>query len=140
MKRTFKLSSPIIKSSFMDYEIQICPAIITTVRRRRPNPADSPGANFIREIFEFARRIGLSDGYKTDCLLYIKSYNAMYRGKGKSLTSWPGLWMKIMYGQRKSLPELSPGIIDRDLVIAADLDFICIANAVLAGLLEPARL
>jgi len=45
--------------------------------------------------------------------------------------------MKIMFQQRKSLPELSPSVITRDLVIAADLDFICIANAVLAGLLEP---
>jgi hypothetical protein len=137
MKRTFKLSAPVLEHKIGDYEIRLCPAIITTVTRRRKSPAHTPETNYTRDIFEFANRIQLSDGYKADCKRYIEAYNAMYLGKGKSLSSWPGLWMKIMWEQRKSLPELSPRLLDRQLVIAADLDFISISKAVQSGLLEP---
>ena len=137
MKRIFKLNTTKVISRIGDIEIRFCPAIITTVTRCKPNPADSPGAKYIREIFEYARRIDLSEAYKADCIRYISAYNALYQGKGKSLSSWPGLWMKIMFEQRKSLPELSPSLITREIALDAELDFISICKAVEAGLIEP---
>jgi hypothetical protein len=137
MKRIITLKAPELQRTIGDYEIRLRPVIITTVKRIKPKAVDNPGAHFSREIFEFADRINLSAAYKSDCKRYIKAYNAMYQGKGKYLSSWPGLWMKIMFEQRKSLPELSPKLITRELALDAELDFISICKAVEAGLLEP---
>ena len=136
MKAKVKLTIPGFAGNMDDMVIYYNSKLNCFIARKKPQVKSKIDSSFGRNIFAFARRIGLSEAYKADCALYIKAYNSKNRSKGRAYISWPALWMKRMRAQARALPDLDIKELTREEAIAQNLNCISIAHAVEAGYTE----
>ena len=136
MKATVKLALPGFAGNMDDVVIYYNSKLNKVITRRKGTSNYVPDYSITKEIYAFARRINLSADYKKDCDKYINAYNSKNRRKGKAMSSWPSVWMKVMRAQKKLLPDLDLNTLTREQAIEANLGCISIAKAVEAEFLE----
>jgi len=93
----------------------------------------------MKEIFNFAKRIGISEEYKEDCRKYIQRYNSEYHSQGKPMSTWPNVYLKVMRDMLKNYPHLDIKKLTREEIIKKNLPCSSIAKAIEAGYLNKVR-
>ncbi|HPH72370.1 MAG TPA: hypothetical protein PK928_07765 [Candidatus Cloacimonas sp.] len=136
MKATVKLALPGYTGNMDDMVIYYNSKLNKLIARRKGASSYVPDHRITKDIYAFARRINLSADYKKDCDKYISAYNSKNRSKGKAMSSWPSVWMKVMRAQKKLIPDLDLNTLTREQAIEANLGCISVAKAVEAGFLE----
>ena len=99
-------------------------------------PKFTPSNDIVKDIFAFAHRIELSEGYLDDCRRYIKLYNQKNRRNGRAMSTWPNVFLKLMRAMMTEYPELDLATLTMDEVVTKKLPCRSIAEAVQAGYLE----
>jgi len=136
MKATVKLALPGYTGNMDDLVIYYNSKLNKLIARKKRTSDYVPDNSITKEIYAFARRINLSADYKKDCDKYINAYNSKIRRNGKTMSSWPSVWMKVMRAEKKLLPELDLNTLTKEQAIEANLGCISVAKAVEAGFLE----
>ena len=136
MKAKIKMMLPGFSGNMDDVVIYYNSKLNCYVTRRKVKPKKSVSTQKTKDIYKFARRIGLSQAWKDDCRDYIRAYNAFYRRKGLALSSWPSVWMKMMSAQLKENPHLDLSTLSREDVQQQNLACRNISAAIEAGYLD----
>ena len=63
---------------------------------RKVKPKYTPSNDIIKDIFAFAKRIELSEGYLNDCREYIFQFNRKNRRQNRAMSTWPNVFMKVI--------------------------------------------
>ena len=102
-------------------------------------PKYTPSNDIIKDIFAFAKRIELSEGYLKDCREYIFQFNRKNRRQGRAMSTWPNVFMKVMRATMKSYPDLDLKTLTREEIIAKNLPCRSIYESINVGYLEKVR-
>ena len=109
------------------------------ISRRKVIPKPTINNELMKEIFNFAKRIGISEEYKEDCRKYIQRYNSEYHSQGKPMSTWPNVFLKVMRDMLKNYPDLDIKKLTREEIIKKNLPCQSIASAIEAGYLNKVR-
>ncbi len=139
MKARIKATLPGYTGNMDDVVIYFNSKLNCMIARRKVTPSYIPPNSDISAMYEYARRIDLSKAFKEDCNRYITAYNSKNRRKGKALSSWPAIWMKMMKAFGKDYPDIDLNTLTREYVIEHDLPIRNLASAVERGYLEKVR-
>ena len=107
--------------------------------RRKVIPKPTINNKLMKEIFNFAKRINISEEYKEDCRKYIQRYNSEYHSQGKPMSTWPNVFLKIMREMLKAYPDLDLKKLTREEIIKKNLPCQSLASAIQAGYLKKVR-
>ena len=102
-------------------------------------PKSTINNKLMKEIFNFAKRIGISEEYKEDCRKYIQRYNRKNRSLGKVMSTWPNVFLKVMRALLKEYPNLDLKKLTKEEIIKKNLPCCSIASAIKAGYLDKVR-
>ncbi|MDD3562956.1 MAG: hypothetical protein PHR32_04690 [Candidatus Cloacimonetes bacterium] len=136
MKAQVKLMLPGFAGNMDDVVIYYNAHLNKYIARRKVMPKFTPSNEIVKEIYAFARRIELSDAYKADCREYIKLYNRKNRRKGRAMSTWPNVFMKVMRATKKQYPELDFKTLTREELVTMQLPCRNIVSSIEAGYLE----
>ena len=107
--------------------------------RRKVIPKPTINNKLMKEIFNFAKRINISEEYKEDCRKYIQRYNRKNRSLGKAMSTWPNVFLKIMRALLKEYPNLNLKKLTKEEIIKKNLPCCSITSAIKAGYLDKVR-
>ena len=107
--------------------------------RRKVIPKPTINNKLMKEIFNFAKRINISEEYKEDCRKYIQRYNRKYHSQGKPMSTWPNVFLKIMRATLKDYPDLDLKKLSKEDIVKQILPCRSIASAIEAGYLKKVR-
>jgi len=102
-------------------------------------PKSTINNKLMKEIFNFAKRIDISEEYKEDCRKYILRYNSAYHSQWKPMDTWPNVFLKIMREMLKNYPDLDLKKLTREEIIKKNLPCQSITSAIEAGYLDKVR-
>jgi len=139
MKAYVKLTLPGFTGNMDDVVIYYNSHLNKYIARKKVIPKYTPSNEIIKEIFAFAKRIELSDGYLNDCREYIFQFNRKNRRQDRAMNTWPNVFMKVMRATMKSYPDLDLKTLTREEIIAMNLPFRSIYESINAGYLEKVR-
>ncbi|OQC48811.1 MAG: hypothetical protein BWX57_01172 [Tenericutes bacterium ADurb.Bin024] len=136
MKAYVKLMLPGFTGNMDDVVIYYNSHLNKYIARRKVIPKYTPSNDIIKDIFAFAKRIELSEGYLNDCREYIFQFNRKNRRQNRAMSTWPNVFMKVMRATMKSYPDLDLKTLTREEIIAMNLPCRNIFESVKAGYLE----
>ena len=136
MKARVKLMLPGFAGNMDDVVIYYNAHLNKYIARRKVMPKFTPSNEIVKEIYAFARRIELSEAYKTDCREYIKLYNRKNRRNGRAMSTWPNVFMKVMRATKRQYPELDFTTLTREKILERQLPCGTVTESVEAGYLE----
>ena len=141
MKAYVKLMLPGFTGNMDDVVIYYNSHLNKYIARRKVIPKYTPSNEIIKEIFAFAKRIELSEGYLDDCREYIFQFNRKNRRQNRAMNTWPNVFMKVMHAIVKSYPDLDLDLktLTREEIIAMNLPCRSIYESINAGYLEKVR-
>ncbi len=105
------------------------------ISRRKVIPKYTPSNDIIKEIFAFAKRIELCEGYLNDCREYIRQFNRKNRRQNRAMNIWPNVFMKVMLATMKFYPDLDLKTKPREDIIEMNLPSRSIYESINAGYL-----
>ena len=121
MKAYVKLTLPGFTGNMDDVVIYYNSHLNKYIARKKVIPKYTPSNEIIKEIFAFAKRIELSDGYLNDCREYIFQFNRKNRRQNRAMNTWPNVFMKVMCAIMKSYPDLDLKTLTREEIIEMNL-------------------
>ncbi len=136
MKAQVKLMLPGFTGNMDDVVIYYNAHLNKYIARRKVMPKFTPSNGIVKDIFAFARRIELSEGYLEDCRRYIKLYNQKNRRNGRAMSTWPNVFLKLMRAMMTDSPGLDLATLTREEIIGRELPCKTLNDAVQAGYLE----
>ena len=139
MKPKVKMNIPQFDNKDGNYVIYYNSKLDKYIVRRKVVPKQTINNKLMKEIFDFAKRIGLSEEYKEDCRKYIHRYNREYHSQGKPMSTWPNVFLKIMRATLKDYPDLDLKKLSKEDIVKQILPCRSIASAIQAGYLEKVR-
>jgi hypothetical protein len=139
MKAYVKLMLPGFTGNMDDVVIYYNSHLNKYIARRKVIPKYTPSNDIIKDIFAFAKRIELSEGYLNDCREYIFQFNRKNRRQNRAMSTWPNVFMKVMRATMKSCPDLAPGTLTREDIIEINLSNQSICESFKAGHLGKIR-
>ena len=139
MKPKVKMSIPKLNGNEEKYVTYYSPHLDKYISRRKVMPKPSASNAIMKEIFDFAKRIIISEEYKEDCRKYIQRYNREYHSQGKSMSTWPNVYLKVMREMLKEYPDLDLKKLTREEIIKKNLPCQSLALAIQAGYLDKVR-
>ena len=139
MKPKVKMNIPKLEGYEKVYVTYYSPHLDKYISRRKVMPKPSASNAIMKEIFDFAKRIIISEEYKEDCRKYIQRYNREYHSQGKPMSTWPNVFLKIMREMLKDYPDLDIKKLTREEIIKKNLPCQSIASAIEAGYLNKVR-
>ena len=105
------------------------------IARRKVIPNYTPSYDIIKDIFAFAKRIKLSEGYLNDCREYIFQFNRKNCKQNRGIKTGP-----IFYGNyvcnANNYPDVNIKNLTREEIIAMNLPCRSIYESINAGYLE----
>lgn len=137
MKARVKLMLPGFTGNMDDVVIYYNAHLNKYIARKKVKPKFTPSNQSVKDMFGFARRITLSEGYINDCREYVKLFNRKNRKRGQALSTWPNVFLKLMRGFVREHPEVDLQTLVRDVIAANGYPILTVAAAVDAGYLEP---
>ena len=139
MKPKVKMNIPKLEGNEDKYVTYYNSHLDRYISRRKVMPKPSVSNAIMKEIFDFAKRIVISEEYKEDCRKYIQRYNREYHSQGKSMSTWPNVYLKVMREMLKAYPDLDLKKLTREEIIKKNLPCQSIASAIQAGYLKKVR-
>ena len=139
MKPKVKMNIPRLDGNEEKYVTYYNSHLDKYISRRKVIPKPTVSNAIMKEIFDFAKRIGLSEEYKEDCRKYIHRYNREYHSQGKPMSTWPNVFLKIMRATLKDYPHLDLKTLNKEDIVEQILPCRSIASAIQAGYLEKVR-
>ena len=139
MKPKVKMNIPQFDNKDGNYVIYYNSKLDKYIVRRKVVPKQTINNKLMKEIFNFAKRIGLSEEYKEDCRKYIQRYNREYHSQGKPMSTWPNVFLKIMRATLKDYPHLDLKTLNKEDIVEQILPCRSIASAIEAGYLKKVR-
>lgn len=139
MQPKVKMNIPQFDNKDGNYVIYYNSHLDKYISRRKVIPKPTVSNAIMKEIFDFAKRIGLSEEYKEDCRKYIQRYNREYHSKGKPMSTWPNVFLKIMRATLKDYPHLDLKKLSKEDIVKQILPCRSIASAIEAGYLKKVR-
>jgi len=136
MKAKVKLMLPGFTGNMDDVVIYYNAHLNKYIARKKVMPTFTPDNQIVKDIFAFARRIKLSEGYLTDCREYIKLFNRKNRRHGIAMSTWPNVFLKVMRKMIDEHPELDIKTLTREEILVKELPCRNIADAIDAGYLD----
>ena len=82
MKPKVKMNIPKLDGNEEKYVTYYNSKLDKYISRRKVIPKQTINNELMKEIFNFAKRIGISEEYKEDCRKYIQRYNSEYHSQG----------------------------------------------------------
>ncbi len=139
MKPKVKMNIPKLEGNEDKYVTYYNSHLDKYISRRKVMPKPSVSNAIMKEIFDFAKRIIISEEYKEDCRKYIQRYNREYHSQGKPMSTWPNVYLKVMREMLKDYPDLDLKKLTREEIIKKNLPCRSIASAIQAGYLDKVR-
>ena len=139
MKPKVKMNIPKLDGNEEKYVTYYNSHLDKYISRRKVIPKPTINNELMKEIFNFAKRIGISEEYKEDCRKYIQRYNRKNRSLGKVMSTWPNVFLKIMRALLKEYPNLDLKKLTKEEIIKKNLPCKSIASAIEAGYLKKVR-
>ena len=139
MKPKVKMNIPKLDGNEEKYVTYYSPHLDKYISRRKVIPKPSAANAIMKEIFDFAKRIIISEEYKEDCRKYIQRYNREYHSQGKPMSTWPNVFLKIMRATLKDYPDLDLKTLSKEDIVKQILPCRSIASAIEAGYLKKVR-
>ena len=139
MQPKVKMNIPQFDNKDGNYVIYYNSKLDKYISRRKVIPKPTVSNAIMQEIFDFAKRIGLSEEYKEDCRKYIHRYNREYHSQGKPMSTWPNVFLKIMRATLKDYPDLDLKKLSKEDIVKQILPCRSIASAIEAGYLKKVR-
>ena len=139
MKPKVKMNIPRLDGNEEKYVTYYNSHLDKYISRRKVMPKPSASNAIMKEIFDFAKRIIISEEYKEDCRKYIQRYNREYHSQGKPMSTWPNVFMKIMRATLKDYPDMDLKKLSKEDIVEQNLPCRSIASAIQAGYLEKVR-
>jgi len=139
MKPKVKMNIPQFDNKDGNYVIYYNSKLDKYIARRKVIPKPTVNNELMKEIFNFAKRIGISEEYKEDCRKYIQRYNSEYHSQGKPMSTWPNVFLKVMRDMLINYPDLDIKKLTREEIIKKNLPCSSIASAIEAGYLNKVR-
>jgi len=139
MKPKVKMNIPRLDGNEEKYVTYYNSHLDKYISRRKVIPKPSVSNAIMKEIFDFAKRIIISEDYKEDCRKYIQRYNRKNRSLGKVMSTWPNVFLKIMRATLKDYPHLDLKTLNKEDIVEQILPCRSIASAIQAGYLEKVR-
>jgi len=139
MKPKVKMNIPKLDGNEDKYVTYYNSHLDRYISRRKVMPKPSVSNAIMKEIFDFAKRIVISEEYKEDCRKYIQRYNSEYHSQGKPMSTWPNVFLKVMRDMLKAYPDLDLKKLTREEIIKKNLPCQSLASAIQAGYLDKVR-
>ena len=139
MKPKVKMNIPRLDENEEKYVTYYNSHLDKYISRRKVIPKPSVSNAIMKGIFDFAKRIIISEEYKEDCRKYIQRYNREYHSQGKPMSTWPNVFLKVMREMLKNYPDLDIKKLTREEIIKKNLPSQSIASAIEAGYLNKVR-
>ena len=139
MKPKVKMNIPKLDGNEEKYVTYYNSHLDKYISRRKVMPKPSVSNAIMKEIFDFAKRIIISEEYKEDCRKYIQRYNREYHSQGKPMSNWPNVYLKVMREMLKYYPDLDLKKLTREEIIKKNLPCRSIASAIQVGYLNKVR-
>ena len=139
MKPKVKMNIPKLEGNEDKYVTYYNSHLDKYISRRKVMPKPSASNAIMKEIFDFAKRIIISEEYKEDCRKYIQRYNREYHSQGKPMSTWPNVFLKIMRATLKDYPDLDLKKLSKEDIVKQILPCRSIASAIEAGYLKKVR-
>ena len=139
MKPKVKMNIPQFDNKDGNYVIYYNSKLDKYIVRRKVVPKQTINNKLMKEIFNFAKRINISEEYKEDCRKYIQRYNRKNRSLGKVMSTWPNVFLKIMRALLKEYPNLDLKKLTKEEIIKKNLPCCSITSAIEAKYLEKVR-
>ena len=139
MKPKVKMNIPRLDGNEEKYVTYYNSHLDKYISRRKVIPKPSVSNAIMKEIFDFAKRIIISEEYKEDCRKYIQRYNREYHSQGKPMSTWPNVFLKIMRATLKDYPDLDLKKLSKEDIVKQILPCRSIASAIEAGYLKKVR-
>ncbi len=139
MKAKVKLMLPGFTGNMDDVVIYYNAHLNKYIARKKVMPTFTPDNQIVKDIFAFARRIELSEGYLNDCRKYIKLFNSKNRRHGRAMSTWPNVFLKVMRKMINEHLDIDIKTLTREEIIEKNLPCRNIAAAIEAGYLEKVR-
>ena len=139
MKPKVKMNIPKLDGNEEKYVTYYNSKLDKYISRRKVIPKPTINNELMKEIFNFAKRIGISEEYKEDCRKYIQRYNRKNRSLGKAMSTWPNVFLKIMRALLKEYPKKKKKKLTREEIIKKNLPCRSIASAIQVGYLNKVR-
>ena len=139
MKPKVKMNIPRLDGNEEKYVTYYNSHLDKYISRRKVIPKPSVSNAIMKEIFDFAKRIIISEDYKEDCRKYIQRYNREYHSQGKPMSTWPNVFLKIMRATLKDYPDLDLKTLSKEDIVEQKLPCRSIASAIEAGYLKKVR-
>jgi hypothetical protein len=139
MKPKVKMNIPRLDGNEEKYVTYYNSHLDKYISRRKVIPKPTVSNAIMQEIFDFAKRIIISEEYKEDCRKYIQRYNRKNRSLGKVMSTWPNVFLKIMRALLKEYPNLDLKKLTKEEIIKKNLPCQSIASAIDAGYLNKVR-
>jgi len=139
MKPKVKMNIPRLDGNEEKYVTYYNSHLDKYISRRKVIPKPSVSNAIMKEIFDFAKRIIISEEYKEDCRKYIHRYNREYHSQGKPMSTWPNVFLKIMRALLKEYPNLNLRKLTKEEIIKKNLPCCSITSAIKAGYLDKVR-
>ena len=136
MQPKVKMNIPQFDNKDGNYVIYYNSKLDKYIVRRKVIPKPTINNKLMKEIFDFAKRIGLSEEYKEDCRKYIQRYNREYHSQGKPMSTWPNVYLKVMRDMLKNYPDLDIKKLTKEEIIKKNLPCCSITSAIKAGYLD----
>ena len=139
MKPKVKMNIPQFDNKDGNYIIYYNSKLDKYIVRRKVIPKPNINNELMNEIFNFAKRIDISEEYKENCRKYIQRYNSEYHSQGKPMNTWPNVYLKVMRDMLKEYPDLDIKKLTREEIIKKNLPCQSIASAIDARYLNKVR-
>ena len=139
MKPKVKMNIPRLDGNEEKYVTYYNSHLDKYISRRKVIPKPSVSNAIMKGIFDFAKRIIISEEYKEDCRKYIQRYNREYHSQGKPMSTWPNVYLKVMRDMLKNYPDLDIMKLTREEIIKKNLPCQSLASAIQAGYLDKVR-
>ena len=139
MKPKVNMNIPQFDNKDGNYVIYYNSKLDKYIVRRKVVPKQTINNKLMKEIFNFAKRIGLSEEFLEDCRKYIQRYNREYHSQGKPMSTWPNVYLKVMREMLKDYPDLDLKKLTREEIIKKNLPCQSITSAIEAGYLDKVR-
>jgi len=136
MKPKVKMNIPRLDGNEEKYVTYYNSHLDKYISRRKVIPKPTVSNAIMQEIFDFAKRIIISEEYKEDCRKYIQRYNREYHYQGKPMSTWPNVYLKVMREMLKEYPDLDIKKLTREEIIKKNLPCSSITSAIKAGYLD----
>ena len=139
MKPKVKMNIPRLDGNEEKYVTYYNSHLDKYISRRKVIPKPSVSNAIMKEIFDFAKRIIISEEFLEDCRIYIQRYNREYHSQGKPMSTWPNVFLKIMRATLKDYPHLDLKTLSKEDIVKQILPCRSIASAIEEGYLKKVR-